>query len=532
MENSVELIGTYGGDLEHAMSAWTSTKRELTNEKIGRMPALLKMLAENGHHCYDDKTEILTNSGWKFFKDLLESDLVLAVNIENFFASFEKPQQIFSDSYNEPMYYVETDKVSLAVTKGHRLVVSQKRKSDGSDYGNVWEFQTPDVVEGQNRKYESSCFIRNFEDIFEQNKAKLIGFFIGDGSIEPSGRIIFHLKLDRKVEYLKSLGYSVLEKKNNKFIIDDKELGKWLKTSCYDQNNNKKLPDNYLTFSKYDTHYIFDGLRNSDGTTKRNTWVYSTRSVLLKEQLKTLASIHGSHFSESVTKPRNGNWNTLYRLNYSESSVSEITNQKSRKGKDTEHWAPYNGMVYCVTVSTGAVLVRRNGKICVSGNTPFEKSMLHFLVVCDTASHIHLIKHRISVSVNAESARYKELKDDKFYIPDDWPEWIKASYINSLKGSYGRYHDILEALVAEGFDRKRAKESARFILPYANQLTLDVSFNWRSFAHFLSLRRTKHAQKEIRDIANKMLSLVEQMHKFDLTIEAFRSANLLGEDDV
>ena len=40
--------------------------------------------------------------------------------------------------------------------------------------------------------------------------------------------------------------------------------------------------------------------------------------------------------------------------------------------------------------------------------TPFEKSGLHFLVDTDIASHIHLLKHRVGVSINAESARYKE----------------------------------------------------------------------------------------------------------------------------
>src|SRR5438876_4874238 len=59
-------------------------------------------------------------------------------------------------------------------------------------------------------------------------------------------------------------------------------------------------------------------------------------------------------------------------------------------------------------------------------HTPFEKSMLHFLVKCDIATHIHFIKHRIGVSVNAESARYKELTDDSFYIPHDWPEEAKT----------------------------------------------------------------------------------------------------------
>lgn len=48
-DNTVELVGWYGGDEAHALSAWTSTRRDLTEEKRGRIPTLLKMLAENGH---------------------------------------------------------------------------------------------------------------------------------------------------------------------------------------------------------------------------------------------------------------------------------------------------------------------------------------------------------------------------------------------------------------------------------------------------------------------------------------------------
>ena len=48
-DNTVELVGWYGGDETHALSAWTSTSRDLTAEKKTRIPSLLKMLAENGH---------------------------------------------------------------------------------------------------------------------------------------------------------------------------------------------------------------------------------------------------------------------------------------------------------------------------------------------------------------------------------------------------------------------------------------------------------------------------------------------------
>jgi thymidylate synthase (FAD) len=155
--------------------------------------------------------------------------------------------------------------------------------------------------------------------------------------------------------------------------------------------------------------------------------------------------------------------------------------------------------------------------------TPFEKSSLHFLVTVDCASHIHLLKHRIGVSINGESARYKELKDDKYYVPSDWSLEESAKYIAFMEDAIMRYHDTLERLVAGGMTRKRAKESARFYLPYGNQITMDVMFNWRSFNHFLGLRMKPDAQREICWIAEEMLRQVREIpgSPFKETISAF-----------
>lgn len=155
--------------------------------------------------------------------------------------------------------------------------------------------------------------------------------------------------------------------------------------------------------------------------------------------------------------------------------------------------------------------------------TPFEKSSLHFLVTVDTATHIHLLKHRIGVSINGESARYKELKNDKYVVPDDWPITEQAKYVAFAEDALMRYHDTLKRLVDSGMDRKRAKESARFYLPYGNQITMDVMFNWRSFHHFLSLRMKPEAQKEVRELAEQMLQQVREIqgNPFAHTINAF-----------
>lgn len=175
-------------------------------------------------------------------------------------------------------------------------------------------------------------------------------------------------------------------------------------------------------------------------------------------------------------------------------------------------------------------------------HTPFEKSSLHFLVNVDQATHIHHLKHRVGVSINGESARYKELKEDKMYLPKDW-NGNNVDFTNfnayddlTFKGietwkqlleSYTEmgnrmYHECLNQLTPT-LGRKRAKESARFFKTMNSQITMDVMFNWRSFAHFQKLRNSKDSQKEVREIAEQMLELVKNIegNPFKYTIIAF-----------
>lgn len=175
--------------------------------------------------------------------------------------------------------------------------------------------------------------------------------------------------------------------------------------------------------------------------------------------------------------------------------------------------------------------------------TPFEKGIVHFLVNCDIASHIHLLKHRIT-SLNAESARYKELKEDKFYIPKDFYD-CEVSDVASIQkfNNWGDlledhtntsnflYHECLKDMEKQ-YGRKRAKESARYFKLYNSQIQSDVSFNMRSFANFLKLRYSDHAQNEICDIAKKMLDLVRLTGKFNHTLEAWGYGRIPDNGDM
>lgn len=181
-------------------------------------------------------------------------------------------------------------------------------------------------------------------------------------------------------------------------------------------------------------------------------------------------------------------------------------------------------------------------------HTPFEKSYLDFQVTADVASHIHCLKHRIGVSINAESARYKEYTDDKFYLPADWigikvsessrQHLSKNPILYALgNASDWEWYDMLRIWnetaaqlyhaatddMRHPIGSKRAKETTRYFLTYATQLNFDVAFNFRSFMHFLMLRKSEHAQKEINAIASEMLNLVKSLESepFALSLKAF-----------
>lgn len=181
-----------------------------------------------------------------------------------------------------------------------------------------------------------------------------------------------------------------------------------------------------------------------------------------------------------------------------------------------------------------------NNKSGKSHKTPFERPLVEFNITCDQASHIHLLKHRMAL-INGESARYKELLEDKTYIPKDWlnqkidksvlvesldvmsdpkiTTWAEGLEIMSIITNE-LYHKSLEQLESS-LGRKRAKESARFFKTMNSEITLSVAMNMSCFANFYALRSDIAAQLEIRMIAEEMFSIIKGIPEFEFIIEAF-----------
>lgn len=114
-----------------------------------------------------------------------------------------------------------------------------------------------------------------------------------------------------------------------------------------------------------------------------------------------------------------------------------------------------------------------------------------------------LVRHRMA-SYNQQSQRYVAYKDDpSFIVPpaiDAEPE-AREAFLGACGAAFLEYRSLIDAGVAP--------EDARYLLPNAMETKIVVTMNVRELLHFFELRACKRAQWEIRDLALKMIELVE-----------------------
>lgn len=113
-----------------------------------------------------------------------------------------------------------------------------------------------------------------------------------------------------------------------------------------------------------------------------------------------------------------------------------------------------------------------------------------------------LVRHRLA-SYTQESQRYVSQDHFRFVVPDSIMEDEEALfyYKNAMKDLAGIYATLVDV-------HNIPKEDARFVLPNACDTSIIMTCNFREWRHFLKLRLDKHAQWEIRQLANIILRIL------------------------
>lgn len=80
--------------------------------------------------CYDEETELLTDRGWLFFKDLKYTDLI-CTKTDNNIIEYNKPTQIIKKYWEGKMYKLSLYRgcIDLLVTPDHNMYVQNEFSS-------------------------------------------------------------------------------------------------------------------------------------------------------------------------------------------------------------------------------------------------------------------------------------------------------------------------------------------------------------------------------------------------------------------
>jgi thymidylate synthase (FAD) len=531
-----------------ARVSFARRKEEMDDSDRG----LIRFLLRERHGCYDDATEVLTASGWRGWPDV-SGDELFATRSRAGRLEYQPALRLVRKEYRGHMVGFKGMSVDLHVTPDHRVLASSLTTQEGRRrpsfsllpahevYGRAhrhvstasWAGPTPVELETEGVRVPAGPMLR------------LIGFFIGDGSLGSASAICFHLRKERETAYLRRVAgeadFEVRRWGSQLAVVVGPALRE-LFAHCYEERE-KVIPTELLALGPELLGCLYEGLLESDGSrlvraggTERQT--FYTTSKRLADQVQELALKLGRSASVRPHPHRPGDghygrkdrWRvTIYAARNSAPALGRTRAAASEQmGVDR-----YDGLIHCVEVPNGTLYVRRNGYPVWCGNTPFEHNAFRFHIRAPLFVAREWFRHRVG-SFNEFSMRYAKATDD-FYVPeaedvrtqvgkpgsysfDPVDDELAETAREELRAVYDTAYAAYERLVEQGV----ARELARAVLPVGAYTEFYWTVNARSLMNFVSLRASETAQREIRRYADACERfLAEEM---PITYQAFVDA--------
>jgi AAA domain len=310
-------------------------------------------ITEIQRRCFVPDTELLTPTGWVKIDDVHDGDVVAQYEPSTEKISFVDVLDVQQFDHNGDVIRVETTFSDLAVTPDHRMLVK-------TDAGLVDDRHADELRVGLRLPvagYASHAVDPNISD----DDVRLIAAMQADSYHESRDVYSFNLRKKRKQERLLQLcestgvKFGVLERADGWQTIRvyrNAAIDKWL--------DDKTFRWEMLTWPERLRRIFLEELAHWDGRRTTSGIDYSTTSDDNAEIVAAIASMTGYGVRTTTSKTRIGT--TFYRMHLSDYTWRRVS-QSSAISRER-----YVGPVNCVTVPSGYVVTRRNGKVTIAGN--------------------------------------------------------------------------------------------------------------------------------------------------------------------
>lgn len=375
------------------------TLLHLSNILIGCIDILIKefgnvlipcVTGNHGRNCYDEETEILTQNGWKFINEINQTeDKIAAYNPILDTIQYEIPEQWYiNNDYTGDMIQIKSKGVNLVVTPEHKLWVKHlsgkcagklyeyefsKRQANERIWSDTWVSQggiygwkgniEPITVKASKA---STGFIINPDQLW----AEFFGWYISEGCSDDS-RITISQSITKNYEkYIKIqdiiIGLGFEPKCSDTYIrFGSSPLCNFLNEQFGRGSHNKKLPDWLKNWPPDLLKSFLNAAMDGDGywETESSGRYTSTSDKLIDDMQEICFKI--GYSTKACSRYSSDVKGTKYKGTARKLNISKKIFRSLSKSKTIQ----YSGTIWCPTVSTGLVVVRREGRVIISGNT-------------------------------------------------------------------------------------------------------------------------------------------------------------------
>lgn len=327
----------------------------------GRIHTTFSQLTETGRfrsakpNCFSADTEVLTEAGWVLFPEVCERrSLRLAqFDTESETISFEMPTD-YIISEDREFVRIETEKqIDLLVTPDHQCLLQNRKTGKFEKVG-------ADCYPQDFRQLQAAMYVGGSQSVREPFLV-LMAAMQADSYIFPGGQIEWTFQKERKADRLRwalercGIRYRESDKDRRDrvrfYVPNGQEFSNWLVSWKNFDSRVLDLDIESLSFLAKEV-YFWNGCWSrksmySSNKLENADWV-QIMHVLTGQRAKIRKYHHSGMKSVNWQVDTAGN-------SYSLTTNRTVTPQE---GKAT---------AYCVTMPAGTVIVRRNGKVAITG---------------------------------------------------------------------------------------------------------------------------------------------------------------------
>ena len=333
-----------------------------------------------GFQCMSEDTEILGADGWKKHNQVKPGDSIATFNVEGGYIEYLPVQKMFARQYEGPMHNLKNRISDQLISPEHR-VVRRRFGADGyvlEPIEKILDFKSPFIVPVGSLGYIAG------DQALDENIIKLIAWVIAEGTLDKgergSGRIsIYQSAIKNQADYLEIKDICA----DLKLIYTERSqqgLGEDCQILRFDAASTRKILSYFQVDKTKGIKFIPSCILGLDSEGSRlflETYIKGdgfednkicTVHEKIKDGLFQVAANAGYGATVLVRRPDNElSKKDRYIIRLIQHVDTYIATVKQVK---------YKGIIWCPNTKNETVIARRNGKIFITGNTPFTNVTL------------------------------------------------------------------------------------------------------------------------------------------------------------